>query len=49
MVIQYLKDSPFTETLVGISLQLYNLWRLQVFPICERELRRREQGIRIKL
>ena len=28
IVIRYLKDLPFTETLVGISLQLYNLWRL---------------------
>ena len=49
MVIRYLKDSPFTETLVGVSLQLHDLWRLQVFPICERELRRREQGVRIEL
>ena len=47
--IRYLKEPAFTETLVNASLRCYNLWRLKVFPICERELRRQEQGIRVKL
>ena len=40
VVIQYLKHPAFTETLIGKSLRLYNLWRLQVFPFYQRELQR---------